>query len=211
MREAGNSMSPSYSEASETEQPTRVFRTPMDRPIRALAARFGGSKPKEMERFLRFAVVGISGAVIDFGILFFLQAFVLHPVDISGNPLVLNVALATGISFFTAVVSNFTWTRLWVYPESRARSLRRQLTQFTIISVAGGVMRTIWIATTFLWWGAIFMPILLPVFQIFRPEYVPSHTAEAKLGTIIAQLIGMVVVMLWNFFANRYWTYSDVK
>ncbi|MCL4255840.1 MAG: GtrA family protein, partial [Anaerolineae bacterium] len=35
--------------------------------------------------------------------------------------------------------------------------------------------------------------------------------AEEKLGTIIAQMIAMVVVMLWNFFANRYWTYRDVK
>jgi hypothetical protein len=55
------------------------------------------------------------------------------------------------------------------------------------------------------------MPILLPEIQLFRPGYVPSASAEAKLGTMAAWLIGVTVVMIWNFLANRYWTYNDVK
>jgi putative flippase GtrA len=31
------------------------------------------------------------------------------------------------------------------------------------------------------------------------------------MGTLIAQFIGVIVVMFWNFFANRYWTYNDVS
>lgn len=193
------------------ETPTqRAFRNPLNGLIALVASRFG-SKAKEVERFLKFAVVGVIGAMIDFGLLIALQATFLPPVNQQKEPLIFNVALATAIAFSTAVTSNFFWTRHWVYPESRSNSARRQLTQFTIVSVIGGVVRTTWISLAYIPLGVLLMPLVLPEIQLLRPNYIPSHTAEAKLGTIAAQMIGMVVVMLWNFFANRHWTYKDVK
>lgn len=171
--------------------------------ITMIARRFG-DRSKEMERFLKFAIVGISGAVIDFGTLIFLQATIFPPTR------ALNVAIATTIAFVLAVVSNFIWTRLWVYPDSRSRSFRRQLAMFMFISVVGWLARTAWITLTYYPIGHLVMPLALPFIQIMRPGYAPSLSAEEKLGTIIAQLIGMVVIMAWNFFANRYWTYNDV-
>jgi putative flippase GtrA len=184
-----------------------VRKNPLDRIIVAIASRFG-SKSKEVERFLRFAFVGAIGAVIDFGTLVTLQATLLPPVEPNKN---LKVALATSIAFMAAVISNFIWNRLWTYPDSRSRSMRRQLAQFTLINFIGWTGRTLWVSTAYAWLGAALMPILLPEIQLFRPGYVPSVSAEAKLGTIAAWLIGVVVVMIWNFTANRLWTYNDVE
>jgi putative flippase GtrA len=182
----------------------------LNAPIVYIANRFGGKKSKEVERFLKFSVVGVTGAVVDFSTLIVLQTTLLPPADSLGNPLPMNVTIATATAFIAAVVSNFIWTRLWVYPDSRSRSVRRQLAQFGLISVIGGTARTIWVRETFFWFGQTLMPVALPVFYLFDPAYQPSPTAEGKLGSIVAQLIGMAVVMLWNFFANRYWTYNDV-
>jgi putative flippase GtrA len=194
----------------ETVQATqRMFRNPIDVLILAIAGRFG-DKAKEVERFLKFAVVGSIGAVVDFGTVIVLQATILPPIDKTGEPILLNVALATTIAFVAAVMSNFTFNRFWTYPDSRSRSVRRQLALFFFISFVGWFGRTIWISAAFHPLGSIFMPILLPVIHLFRPAYVPSYTAEGKLGTLIAQLIGIVVVMFWNFLANRRWTYNDV-
>jgi hypothetical protein len=33
----------------------------------------------------------------------------------------------------------------------------------------------------------------------------------ARLGSNAALAIAVVIVLFWNFFANRYWTYSDVN
>lgn len=193
-------------EFMDTPQPMKWgLRNPLNPPIHYIANRFGGKKAKELERFLKFAIVGVSGAVIDFGILIVLQATALPPTH------VINVVIATVIAFTSAVISNFIWTRYWVYPESRNTPIRKQLAQFTTISVIGGAGRTLWIALMYYQIGHLLMPVALPFIQIFRPGYLPSTTAEEKLGTIIAQMIAMVVVMLWNFFANRYWTYRDVK
>lgn len=180
-----------------------IIRNPLDALILRVAGRFG-EKSREVERFLKFAFVGVIGAVVDFGTLFILQASVLPPSS------TVSVILATTLAFVAAIISNFTWNRFWTYPDSRTRSVRRQLAQFTFISVIGWLGRTVWITVSYLWLGALLMPVLLPEIRLLRPDYVPSPTAEAKLGTIAAQVIGVVIVMFWNFFANRYWTYNDV-
>lgn len=182
----------------------RSIRNPLDLLIVGVARRFG-DKAKEVERFLKFAVVGVIGAIVDFGTLIVLQATILPPVND------LNVIVATTCAFIAAIASNFTWNRLWTYPDSRSRSMRRQMALFTFISLVGWLGRTIWIRLAYLPLGQFLMPILLPEILMFRPGYVPGPTAEAKLGSLGAQLIGVIVVMFWNFFANRMWTYNDVK
>jgi putative flippase GtrA len=195
---------------AEIVPPATLLRTPLDAPIVMIASRFG-DKAKDVERFLRFAVVGVFGAAVDFGTVTFLQATFLPPSAKDGEKLFGNVFLATSIAFVAAVISNFTWNRLWTYPDSQASSPRRQLVMFTFISLIGYLGRTFWITTAYHWIGEMAMPLFVPLIRLFRPAYIPTYLASDKLGTMIAMLIGVVVVMFWNYFANRRWTYSDVK
>ncbi|MFN8529386.1 MAG: GtrA family protein [Anaerolineae bacterium] len=184
-----------------------VVRNPLDGIILAIARRFG-DKEKEVERFLKFAIVGAIGAVIDFTTLFVLQATLLSPVEPNKQ---LKVALATTVAFSAAVISNFIWNRIWTYPDSRSRSVRRQLAQFTLINLIGWIGRTVWVSSAYHWLGITLMPLLLPEIQLLRPGYIPSESAEAKLGTMAAWLIGVIIIMIWNYTANRLWTYNDVN
>lgn len=197
-----------YNTTVNTVETKRGFRNPLDIIIEAVARRFG-EKSKEVERFLRFAVVGLVGAIVDFGTVFILQATFLPPTN--QKPVDTNVVIATSIAFLAAVVSNFIWNRYWTYPDSRSRSIRKQLVMFAFISLVGWLGRTIWINVAYTPLGDFMMPILLPVIQLVRPGYVPSITASGKLGTMVAMLVGIVVVMFWNFIANRIWTYNDVE
>ena len=81
---------------------------------------------KEMGRFLKFAVVGAIGAVVDFGVLNFL-VLVAGLAPLQANP----------FSFSAAVISNFTWNRLWTYPESRKFKKRAQLPKFILVNLVG--------------------------------------------------------------------------
>ncbi len=96
---------------TQIDAATRGFRNPLDSIILAIAGRFGG-KSKEVERFLKFAVVGMFGAVVDFGTVTILQATILPPIE--GT---LNVALASGMAFSCAIINNFIWNRYWTYPD----------------------------------------------------------------------------------------------
>lgn len=219
----------SQTRVNSVETKRQIIRNPLSALIAMIAAKFG-AKAKEVERFLRFAVVGVSGAIVDFSVLILLQATILPPAqtfashlfidkstehtlhlhEILSVPFPINVAIATSIAFVAAVLSNFIWTTLWVYPDSTSRSRRRQLAQFTLISVTGGTVRSIWVTTMSFRLGPLVLPAVLPIIEAVNPTYEVTPTTEAKVGSIVAQLIGMAVIMLWNFFANRYWTYGDV-
>lgn len=194
------------SQAVAPDSATQSFATPIDGIIVKLAQRIGGEKSKEVERFIKFAFVGLLGFILDFGTVFFLQSTLLPPVSDQGDNLVINVAIATTLGFIIAVCSNFTWNRLWTYPDSRSYSIRRQLTQFAIVSVSGWTARTIWIAASYTFFGVISTTVMQSLLQTYNP----SLLDQQKFGTMIAQFIGVIVVMVWNFLANRYWTYNDV-
>jgi putative flippase GtrA len=185
----------------------RTIRTPLDAPIVAIANRFG-DKSKEVERFIKFAIVGAVGFVVDFSTVFILQATILVPRP--GVP-DLNVTIATTIGFIAAILSNFTWNRLWTYPDSRSRSMRRQLFYFALINFIGWLGRTLWITFAHEPIGEFLLPVLLPEILLFRPGYVPGPAAAAKLGTMVCLVTGVVIVMVWNFWANRQLTYNDVE
>jgi len=65
-----------------------MLRNPFDFIILPVASRFG-EKSKEVERFLKFVVVGVFGALVDFGTVYLLQATLFPPTDPEGNRLVL--------------------------------------------------------------------------------------------------------------------------
>jgi putative flippase GtrA len=151
------------------------------------------TNPQERNRFYKFAVVGAIGAVIDFG------TFNILTLVFSVYAVVSSV-----FSFIAAVTSNFFWNRFWTYPDSRSKPFLRQMTQFFLINVLGLGIRTPLFA--------FIEPHLVNYFAnlIKNPFFNKLPFSAEFLGHNISLAIVVVVVMFWNFFANRYWTYSDV-
>jgi putative flippase GtrA len=147
------------------------------------------SNPKERTRFLRFAVVGLVGAVIDFGV-FNLEIGIFH----------IPSTIAAAVSFILAVISNFVLNRFWTYPDSRTKQLTHQITQFSIVSLVGLGIRTLF----FTWMEP-------PLINLFENSSFHISLTPSFLGHNITLAVSIGVVMLWNFFANRYWTYADVE
>lgn len=145
---------------------------------------------RERTRFLKFATVGVIGAVVDFGTFNLLSSLV-----------GLGAVVSSVFSFVAAIISNFTWNRYWTYPDSRSKRISQQLVQFTLVSVIGLMIRT---------------PIIAILEPLFRRLVLRTATFAFRLipGNVLAEnlalLIAVIVVMFWNFFINRYWTYNDV-
>lgn len=143
---------------------------------------------KERQRFLKFAVVGVIGAVIDFGVMNLLTQTVNMPLVAAGT-----------ISFICAIISNFIWNRYWTYPDSRSRPLPRQLVMFFAVNIAGVAIR-------------------IPILHFVEPPFLRllenMHPTDPNFAELLAKNLTLAlavgIVMLWNFFVNRYWTYNDV-
>ncbi len=143
---------------------------------------------RERTRFLKFAVVGTIGFGVDVGVFNLFRNLVGLPAEVSSV-----------ISFIAAVLSNFIWNRLWTYPESRSKPISSQLVQFGLVNVAGLLIRTV-----------IFVLITKPLVNLFEYLNLNLSFTPRVLGENLALAIVVVIVMFWNFFANRYWTYSDI-
>jgi len=145
--------------------------------------------PKERKRFFKFAIVGVIGAIIDFGVMNLL----------SHRPFEFDLVYAGTISFICAVISNFIWNRYWTYPESRSRPLLNQLGMFFLVNAAGVLIR---------------IPILHfgepPLLEFVEKNLHTQHVTAEFIAKNFTLAAAVGIVMLWNFFINRYWTYNDI-
>lgn len=143
---------------------------------------------KERVRFLKFATVGAIGSVIDILIM-----------NLLTHLLNMRLVYAGTISLICAIVSNFMLNRYWTYPDSRSRHFLHQLSMFFLVNVVGIVFR-------------------IPILHYVEPVMSDAFESMVHLSHASAQIIAknatlafaIAVVMIWNFFINRYWTYNDI-
>ena len=141
-----------------------------------MAALSDTSSNKEIERFSRFLAVGAVGTLLDFSLLTLLK--------LAGLP----TLLANSLSFTAGLVNNFTWNRLWTFGDAIQPDWRRQLVQFTAVSLVGLALNNL---------------IMLSLEGIFG-----AMLNQPDWGYLPAKVIATGVVVFWNYFANRMWTFK---
>lgn len=148
--------------------------------------------PAEPKRFIKFLFVGSLGFVVDFGVFNLIHLFYSVPDTTTDE------VAAQAVSFSLAVICNFLWNYFWIYRDSRARPVSHKVSKFVIVSVIGLAIRT-------------------PIFRFALPltlrfaDSVGLSRLPINAGNNLALACAVLVVLLWNFFVNRYWTYSDVS
>jgi putative flippase GtrA len=93
----------------------------------------------------------------------------------------LNVYVANSFSFTLAVLNNYTLNSLWTFADQE-KEHRRQLLQFFIVSAVG---------------LALSQALLFFFHDVMHLHY------------LIAKCLGILIVLFWNFFANRFWTFKQ--
>jgi len=150
--------------------------------VNALAPQRVREAHPEVKRFIKFAIVGGFGAILDVTVLNILILVFGVPKDI-----------ANIISVCCAILSNFTWNRLWTFPESREQAVHSQLGKFGLVNLVGlAINQAVFVLTD----NLIFLPML------------PEHPT---LAYNLAKVCAIGVVLFWNFGINRIWTYRHVK
>jgi putative flippase GtrA len=144
---------------------------------------------KERLRFLKFATVGAIGSVVDIVIMNLLTQL-----------LNLRLVFAGTISLICAILCNFILNRFWTYPDSRSRHFLHQLSMFFLVNLIGIAFR-------------------VPILHFIEPSMASAFRNFAHLSSTSAEIyaknatiaFAIGVVMIWNFFINRYWTYNDIE
>lgn len=92
--------------------------------------------------------------------------------------------IAQAISFTCAVVNNYILNRTWTFGDIKHKGPAVQFTQFFIVSVAGLGTRSV---------------IFYFLFEVLGLWY------------IYATAIAIIIVLIWNFFANLVWTFREAE
>ncbi|TES95224.1 GtrA family protein [Patescibacteria group bacterium] len=90
--------------------------------------------------------------------------------------------LAATISFIVAVINNYIFNKFWTF-EDRDKDFLRQFGRFLVVSIIG------------LGLNVLILYILV--------EF-------AGMWYILAKVLATGVVLIWNFFANKYWTFKKM-
>jgi putative flippase GtrA len=133
--------------------------------------------------FLKYALVGVSGTVIDVGLFTLLIAKTPLGISYAGH------IIAATISFTLAVLNNYTWNRKWTFRHHKAEDKKRFM-KFFLVSCGGWVLNT-----TFL---TVFSSILLLMLGFLTPGV-----------SALAKICASGVVLIYNFIANRFWTFRE--
>jgi len=144
---------------------------------------------RERECFIKFAIVGSIGFGVDF------LTFNLFRSGVG-----LSAEFSSVLSFSAAVISNFLLNRFWTYPDSRSKPLIGQLLQFSAVNVVGLVIRLV-----------IFSLITDPMIRLVEGLEFELPIGSGVIGENMALASVVIIVLFWNYFINRYWTYNDVE
>jgi putative flippase GtrA len=99
--------------------------------------------------------------------------------------------LANSFSFSAGVANNFTLNRAWTFPDRVRSDWRRELLRFTSVSLVGLVLN-----------NALVLLLEAPL---------GGWLGVPELGYLPAKVIATGVVVFWNYFANRNWTFKSVS
>jgi putative flippase GtrA len=98
-----------------------------------------------------------------------------------------NLYVANTFSFSAAVFSNFLWNSIWTFRGAFRGRKRHRFIPFLLVSIIG-----------------------LGINQVIL--YV-AHEATGldnfQYGYLVAKVAATIVVMIWNFIANKYWTFRE--
>lgn len=133
-----------------------------------------------LRQFVKFCLVGASSTVVDTSIFIFLS---------KGLGWWWTVAKITSFAF--GVTNGFFWNQKWTFNHLEKTNTRRRYAMFAAVNIIG---------------LALALCIMKTVFVIhYGTLHHPNPSTQAAL---IAQFIAIPIVVFWNFFANKRWTFK---
>lgn len=160
-------------------------------------------KPLFSATFLKFAIVGASGVVVNLGALAALSA------------LGMRSSVASALAIELSIVSNFIVNDRWTFAGRHRHPWPSRALRFQLISLVGALAQwTVFIVgnVALLWWLDGQADVAdwyasggdMPLKPIVHPVVNPPQIGA---GIYVSQLAGIGVSTGWNFFANLIWTW----
>ena len=138
----------------------------------------------ELSRFIKFALVGCSGIIVNYGLYWVLTRFAgFAPLNNTASGNILSGNLAIAISIETSIITNFIFNNYFTFSDRNKQGIMPflgRMLSFNMICLIGGFIQ-IGVANLF--------AIALGFYDL------------------IALLLAIITAMFWNYLLNNWWTW----
>jgi putative flippase GtrA len=139
-------------------------------------------KGEGLVQFIKFGIVGVANTAVDWVVFFLLTAYLFTEKD--GEP------AAKAIAFVVAVLNSFIWNTVWTFRKEFKDVVGSKK---QIFEKGTGVFLKFFIVSL-IGWGV----------NYYSFKYSRFNLDQSQLISLIA---ASGAATLWNFFANKLWTY----
>lgn len=135
-----------------------------------------------VRQFIKFCIIGLSNTFIDIGISWLL----IFRLSIS-------VILATVISWLVGVTNGYIWNSRWTFKGMGSGQRHELYIKFLIVNGVGLLLNLF---------------IIKSVLFMFNDQPVTNSQPD-RLHFLIAKVVAVGCVAVWNFMANKKWTFKN--
>jgi putative flippase GtrA len=137
-----------------------------------------------VRQFVKFCIIGFTSMIIDVAIAKFLT-----------YRMSWHWILAQTVSFSFAVTNGFIWNSLWTFRGLGSGARHEQYLKFVLVNIAGLCLN---------------VAIMKTIFFFFTGRIIGQGNPD-EMHWNIAKGAAILVVAMWNFFANKHWTFKPVE
>lgn len=148
----------------------------------SVTANVEGSGTEGWKQFAKFCLIGASSTVLDV-----LTARLL--MDRFG----MHWLAANTVSFAVAVTNGYLWNSLWTFRGMGAVRRHTQYLKFVAVNLVGYGLNT----------------VIMTLMFLLLTGHVSSHPPPPIWA--VAKGTAIVLVALWNFLANKRWTFAETR
>jgi len=138
---------------------------------------------KGIMQFVKFALVGVSNTLVDWAVFYLLALTIFAGTE--------GETTAKAIAFVVAVINSFIWNSAWTFKKEFKEGLgsKKEKTK------KGGIIFLRFVLVSLIGW----------VINYYVFKYTRISLEQASILALIA---ASGAATLWNFFANKLWTYK---
>jgi putative flippase GtrA len=147
-------------------------------------------------QFIKFGLVGVSNTAVDWIVYYLVAGFMITNID--AKPTV------KAISFLVAVLNSYLWNTIWTFKNEYKQTVKETgnvakksiFAKFFIVSLVG--------------WGVNYL-VFRFVLDGFTFQNIIVMSKTIKTDDLYPLIAASAAATLWNFFANKLWTYQTVR
>ena len=151
---------------------------PLNTPSGSPAGKAALHQRRGVRQLVKFGIVGASSTAINFAVLN-LMLIALHQ----------GKYVSVVAAFLVSVVNGYIWNKRWTFREAQVKAVHTQFVQFLLVNLVG-------------------LGLNLLIIRLISGPLESDFHFSMVIATNVAELVATAVVVMWNFTANRLWTFK---